>query len=226
MRLQEALDHFADFKCKDPRDRLYGLLGIMEGMSIEPDYGESRFSLAARLLPYIDWADDITIRRILRAFDYDYTDTELLRTTLQQERYVHCAPTALSSRTKVEMLGGGSLWAGLIAKSAFTAQGVLRGLFLNHIRVPSSGARGTTHDELYTLTQTSIRGWVVGLVNSTSSTRIQWIYHNDRTVGAATSEARDGDIVLRYARELCLIARPSDHNCGGPGAGKLGPRST
>ena len=49
----EALEHFSSLRCQDPRDKIYGTLGLIDwghAPPIEPDYSKSRYDLAAECL--------------------------------------------------------------------------------------------------------------------------------------------------------------------------------
>ena len=51
LQLHEALDIFGAQKCYDLRDKVYGLLGLLESVSITPDYSKSIEEVYADILP-------------------------------------------------------------------------------------------------------------------------------------------------------------------------------
>lgn len=91
---RHALSSFWVYGCSDPRDRIYGLLGLLsdEGIRrpfVKPDYGKSTLRLAAEILELLSSNDFKIVGRVIGAlslYDTDPPVSVLLKRRLRTSR--------------------------------------------------------------------------------------------------------------------------------------------
>jgi len=138
IRVEEVFSWFSDFLCSDPRDRLYGLLRLIEWPAnmpaLIPNYAQSAFELALRLK---DCMYFFTIGDMLKALSMDCRTEQVqqlinerrISTTdqLEDEEYGYQAfgpPSEACSYLKLELDKTGNLTTGLkeISSAAIHSQ--------------------------------------------------------------------------------------------------------
>ena len=200
--LRDLMIQLDDAKCTDPRDRVYGLLALINwedsGLDpIVPDYGRSAWDIAVRLLPSLSPYD---CPRVMRRLQIDNATAEMQQ--LIGERLVPTVQAKDSSLTH-----GFNFQRMMFIRLVQEKPGVFR------MDRGDSQKHPCFDPSKFIIASGLMHSWNELEHRATHPDRPQRLYFGDQLIALLSSEAISGDLVCFspfHDMDACLVLRIGD----------------